>query len=202
MGMSGRGRGVTIGMTSRGGGVAIARGGASARGRGAPPGRMVAAGPRPSFQYRDGAFICDLCKKSFSDGNDMVAHWKSHVKQQQLQKRGGGGGGGFVERSARPAAAEGGIKRGRGRPPGRPAGVNKPAKTHVTSRGRPITSKQAGRKARKDKKAKRGQRKDKGKPRWTAYLLWSTRRRKEIKVHLTLFYFKQKNLNNKVSNFL
>jgi hypothetical protein len=41
------------------------------------------AGPKPSFQYRDGSFICDLCKKSFSDGNDMVAHWKSHVKNQK-----------------------------------------------------------------------------------------------------------------------
>merc|ERR1711983_212377 len=40
-------------------------------------------GQRPSFQYRDGAFICDLCKESFSDGNDMVTHWKSHVKKQQ-----------------------------------------------------------------------------------------------------------------------
>merc|ERR550525_1512397 len=40
-------------------------------------------GARPSFQYRDGAFICDLCKESFSDGNDMVTHWKSHVKKQQ-----------------------------------------------------------------------------------------------------------------------
>ena len=38
-------------------------------------------GARPSFQYRDGAFICDLCKESFSDGNDMVTHWKSHVKK-------------------------------------------------------------------------------------------------------------------------
>ena len=61
------GRGVTIGMT-RGGGASpgLARGGGAMRGRGAPPpGRTQAAGPRPSFQYRDGAFICDLCKKSF-----------------------------------------------------------------------------------------------------------------------------------------
>merc|ERR1711981_34255 len=47
-------------------------------------------------------------------------------------------------------------------------------KTHLSSRGRPISKKSAGRKGKKK------QRKDKGKPRWTAYLLWSTRRRKEI----------------------
>ena len=45
-------------------------------------------GQRPSFQYRDGAFICDLCKESFSDGNDMVTHWKSHVKKQQSDFKG------------------------------------------------------------------------------------------------------------------
>merc|ERR550525_193796 len=45
-------------------------------------------GARPSFQYRDGAFICDLCKESFSDGNDMVTHWKSHVKKQQSDFKG------------------------------------------------------------------------------------------------------------------
>ena len=50
-------------------------------------------GQRPSFQYRDGAFICDLCKESFSDGNDMVTHWKSHVKKQQEENRGSFGRG-------------------------------------------------------------------------------------------------------------
>ena len=58
------------------------------RGKMGPGGRPIGppkpAGPRPSFQYRDGAFICDLCKKSFSDGNDMVTHWKSHVKKQRI----------------------------------------------------------------------------------------------------------------------
>jgi hypothetical protein len=108
---SGRGRGVTI--VSRG--IGTIRGAqVSMRGRGVLPGRMAPAGPRPSFQYRDGSFICDLCKKSFSDGNDMVAHWKSHVKQQQHYS--------------------GSEYRGPGRP----------AKTHMTSRGRPITKKQAG----------------------------------------------------------
>ena len=118
----------------------------------------------------------------------MVAHWKSHVKQQQLQKRSGAAP--AVEKSGKAAAKQpppvlGGRGRGRGRPAGRPPA---PAKTHTTSRGRPITSKQAGRKARKDKKAKKATRKDKGRPRWTAYLLWSTRRRKEIRVR-KLFVF-------------
>merc|ERR1712012_817264 len=49
-------------------------------------------GARPSFQYRDGAFICDLCKESFSDGNDMVTHWKSHVKKQQTEGKAPGSG--------------------------------------------------------------------------------------------------------------
>jgi hypothetical protein len=117
----------------------------------------------------------------------MVAHWKSHVKQQQLQKRSGAAP--VAEKHGKAAAKQpppvvsGGRGRGRGRPAGRPPA---PAKTHTTSRGRPITSKQAGRKARKDKKAKKAQRKDKGRPRWTAYLLWSTRRRKEIRVCKTL----------------
>jgi hypothetical protein len=175
---AGRGRGVTI---SRGGGAGPSKGGGSGRGRGPAGGHAVAAGPRPSFQYRDGAFICDLCKKSFSDGNDMVAHWKSHVKQQQLSKHSN-----YVEPPARSSAS--GSKRGRGRPPGRPVAQAKAAKTHTTSRGRPITSKQAGRRGRAaasaaatGKKAKKSRR-DKGKPRWTAYLVWSSRRRKEIQV--------------------
>lgn len=59
----GRNRGVTI--MSRGVGTIRGRNIIQTR----PP---PLAGPRPSFQYRDGSFICDLCKKSFSDGNDMV----------------------------------------------------------------------------------------------------------------------------------
>merc|ERR1712025_1066777 len=78
-------------MSGRGGAVR-GRGGMMMRGRGGlrpgMPGRPMPTGPRPSFQYRDGAFICDLCKKNFSDGNDMVAHWKSHVKQQARTMRG------------------------------------------------------------------------------------------------------------------
>jgi hypothetical protein len=100
----------------------MTRGGRGGRGPGRPAMVSKPAGPRPSFQYRDGAFICDLCKKSFSDGNDMVTHWKSHVKKQRLGSSGS-----------------------RGRPKGMSLG-----------------------------------RADKGKPRWTAYLVWSTRRRKEL----------------------
>ena len=74
MAMAQRGRG---GMMQRGGPMrgGPMRGG-MIRGRG---GVMLKrplqghTGPRPSFQYRDGSFICDLCKKSFSDGNDMVS---------------------------------------------------------------------------------------------------------------------------------
>ena len=84
------------------------------RGRGGlrlPGGGLRPTGPgqRPSFQYREGAFICDLCKESFSDGNDMVTHWKSHVKRQQadMMRTGGRGRG-----RGRPM----GYGRGRGRP--------------------------------------------------------------------------------------
>lgn len=118
------------------------RGGRGGRGRGRPPVITRPAGPRPSFQYRDGAFICDLCKKSFSDGNDMVTHWKSHVKQQRL---------------AGPPMG----KRGR---PGRPPS------SYYSSSGRPVRG-----------KGGRGLgRADKGKPRWTAYLVWSTKRRRDL----------------------
>jgi hypothetical protein len=74
------------GRAARGRGLAImSRGVGTIRGRGIVQQRPPPlAGPRPSFQYRDGSFICDLCKKSFSDGNDMVVHWKSHVKQQKF----------------------------------------------------------------------------------------------------------------------
>merc|ERR1712020_501869 len=119
-------------------------------------GRPMPTGPRPSFQYRDGAFICDLCKKSFSDGNDMVAHWKSHVKQQAKTMRG----------NAAAAAAAAAAEQKRRDKEMRKRGKGK-HKTHLSSRGRPISKKSAGRKGRK-------------KQRWTAYLLWSTRRRKEI----------------------
>merc|ERR1712073_155422 len=58
-------------------------------------------------------------------------------------------------------------------------------KTHLSQRGRPISKKSAGRKGKKK------QRKDKGRPRWTAYLLWSTRRRKEITGENESFTFAQ-----------
>jgi hypothetical protein len=133
------GRGVTIGMT-RGSAPGIARG-AMIRGRGAP-GRTAVAGPRPSFQYRDGAFICDLCKKSFSDGNDMVAHWKSHVKQQHVQKKGAPAA--APAKPAKPAKPVKPVKPAPVAGPSKVTGKAKgkgpaPAKNHVTSRGRPIT---------------------------------------------------------------
>merc|ERR1712088_2217 len=146
-----RGRG---GMMMRGG-----RGGL----RPGMPGRPMPTGPRPSFQYRDGAFICDLCKKSFSDGNDMVAHWKSHVKQQAKSMRGNAAAAAAAAAAEQKRMAKEGKKKMKGK-----------HKTHLSQRGRPISKKSAGRKGKKK------QRKDKGKPRWTAYLLWSTRRRKEI----------------------
>jgi hypothetical protein len=171
MAMSQRGRGGGSGGGGGGGsssGAVRGRGGMMIRGRG---GVMISrggvrrpmpahTGPRPSFQYRDGSFICDLCKKSFSDGNDMVTHWKSHVKQQRT---GGGGGGG--EGSSKDAAGRR-VSRGRGRPAG------SSATTPSRGRGRAKRGKAA-----KEEKAPR---KDKGRPRWTAYLLWSTRRRKEL----------------------
>ena len=86
----------------------------------------------------------------------MVTHWKSHVKQQR----------------ANMAAAGGSLGRGRGRPgmpPGRGRGRGRGAP------GRP--GRGAGRPpGRGIKKEKKEGRSDKGKPRWTAYLLWSTRR--------------------------
>uniref|UniRef100_A0A0K2TZ89 C2H2-type domain-containing protein n=1 Tax=Lepeophtheirus salmonis TaxID=72036 RepID=A0A0K2TZ89_LEPSM len=150
-------------LRGRGRGM-IARGGSAGRG-GARPGSIrltspgskpAPAGPRPSFQYRDGAFICDLCKKSFSDGNDMVTHWKSHVKKSQL---------------AASATSRGSIKF--------KASVRRT--TQVSRRGAPTykSSLSSERKA-KPSGGKTGKRKDKGRPRWTSYLVWSTRRRKEL----------------------
>ena len=51
--------------------------------------------------------------------------------------------------------------------------------------------KQAGRKAREEKKANKPKRADKGRPRWTAYLIWSCRRRKEIQAENEDFTFAQ-----------
>ena len=158
MQMGGRG-----GIRGRGG-MLMGRGGVRGGLRpGMPGGRPMPTGPRPSFQYRDGAFICDLCKKSFSDGNDMVAHWKSHVKQQAKTMRGNAA-----------AAAAASAREQRLRDKEMKKKMRGKHKTHLSSRGRPISKKSAGRKGKKK------QRKDKGKPRWTAYLLWSTRRRKDI----------------------
>merc|ERR1712012_881270 len=114
-------------------------------------------GARPSFQYRDGAFICDLCKESFSDGNDMVTHWKSHVKKQQTEGKAPGSG------------------RGRGRGRGRP-----PVKREYRSDSEEDRTPPRKRGPRKSTKSKG--KAEKGKPRWTAYLLWSTRKRRDVVV--------------------
>merc|ERR1719412_3401246 len=141
----------------------------------------MTTGPRPSFQYRDGSFICDLCKKSFSDGNDMVTHWKSHVKQQRANMAAGGG-------------ASSGLSRGRGRPPG----AGPPGRGRGRGRGKPPgrserPAKVAKGKSKAAKKGKKGkaERSDKGRPRWTAYLLCSTRRRKELTAENESFTFAQ-----------
>ena len=133
--------------------------------------RPMTTGPRPSFQYRDGSFICDLCKKSFSDGNDMVTHWKSHVKQQRANMGSGG------------PSRGGSMVRGRGRPSGGgrlPPPSKGPRGRPGRSKGRPGPPPKKGKAAKKGsgKKSKTGkaERSDKGRPRWTAYLLWSTRR--------------------------
>ena len=143
------------------GGVMISRGGIR---------RPMTTGPRPSFQYRDGSFICDLCKKSFSDGNDMVTHWKSHVKQQRANMVSGPSrGGSMIRGRGRPS--------GRGLPPpsrgqrGRPGRPGPPGR-----RGPPPKGKAAKGKSGKKSKTGKAERSDKGRPRWTAYLLWSTRR--------------------------
>ena len=118
------------------------------RGRGRPPASAKPAGPKPSFQYRDGSFICDLCKKSFSDGNEMVTHWKSHVKEQRM------------------------FPRRRGRPPGMFA-------REIPASGQMFTG-PASLRGRGGRGGRARGRADKGQPRWTAYLVWSTRRRKAI----------------------
>ena len=121
---------------------------------------------RPSFQYRDGAFICDLCKESFSDGNDMVTHWKSHVKKQQVENfaRGRGRGRGRGRPQVRRRSSSDEIGSGR-------AGRRKRRRSSsASSDDRPVRSRKGGGKA------------EKGKPRWTAYLLWSTRKRRDVVV--------------------
>ena len=154
MSLGGRGRGMMRGrggVMMRGrGGVLMSRGGSLKR-----PAQPT--GPRPSFQYRDGSFICDLCKKSFSDGNDMVTHWKSHVKQQRAQLA--------------PSTPGSGTPGRRGRPPG----IGKTGERGGRGRGRGRGRVPSGEKA---------ERRDKGRPRWTAYLLWSTRRYDLMKIQI------------------
>ena len=141
--------------------LAGGRGGGIMRGRG---GISVSAGmvPRPkfSFQYHDGGFICELCKKKFSDGNDMVKHWRTHNTQRG---RGAGPTTGRGRGRGRPPAAEG-SSRGRGR-----------------GRGRQKSEKTLRREERQRKKEEKAKRKANSKrPAWTPYLMWSTRRRKKL----------------------
>ena len=48
---------------------------------------------RPSYQYLDGRFICDLCKMSFSDGMDLNLHLKFHLQQAVAKTAGSSGQG-------------------------------------------------------------------------------------------------------------
>ena len=93
-----------------------ARGVGSMRGRGGisvSPGMMK---PKFSFQYHDGGFICELCKKKFSDGNEMVKHWRTHNSQRG---RGAAAATGRGRGRGRPPMSEGASTRGRGRGRGR-----------------------------------------------------------------------------------
>lgn len=146
--------------------VAGGRGGGIMRGRG---GISVSPGmtrPKFSFQYHDGGFICELCKKKFSDGNDMVKHWRTHnTSRGRVSTSTAGRGRG----RGRPPLAEGssrGIGRGRGR-----------------GRGRQKSEKTLRREERLRKKEEKAKRKTNSKrPSWTPYLMWSTRRRKKLMV--------------------
>merc|ERR1719510_1960718 len=90
--------------------------------------------------------------------------------------------------------------RGRGRPSGGgrlppPSRGPRGRPGRPGSKGRPGPPPKKGKAAKKGsgKKAKTGkaERSDKGRPRWTAYLLWSTRRRKEITGENESFTFAQ-----------
>ena len=120
----------------------------------------------------------DLCKESFSDGNDMVTHWKSHVKKQQVEASRSGGRG------------RGGARgRGRGRPMrrrssssdiGMPGSSKRRVKRRRSSSGSSEERPKRGGGGRG--RGGRGGKAEKGKPRWTAYLLWSTRKRRDVVV--------------------
>ena len=75
-----------------------------------PPG---AVGLRPSFQYNDGVFVCDICKKSFKAGFEMVTHWKTHIKAAHGAAAAGRGRGALAGRGMGRGAL-----RGRGGPAG------------------------------------------------------------------------------------
>ena len=135
------------------------------RGRGGTsitPGMMK---PKFSFQYHDGGFICELCKKKFSDGNEMVKHWRTH---NTGRGRGAAPGTGRGRGRGRPPMSEGASTRGRGR--GRGRGRQKSEKT----------LRKEERQRKKEEKAKR--KANSKRPAWTPYLMWSTRRRKKLMV--------------------
>ena len=143
-----------IGVSGRG--VMRGRGGTSIT-----PGMMK---PKFSFQYHDGGFICELCKKKFSDGNEMVKHWRTHNSGRGRGAAGPGTGRGRGR--GRPPLSEGSATRGRGRGRGR---------------GRQKSEKTLKREERQRKKEEKARRKANSKrPAWTPYLMWSTRKRKKL----------------------
>ena len=142
---------------SVGGGIMRGRGGTSIT----PAPGMIK--PKFSFQYHDGGFICELCKKKFSDGNEMVKHWRTH---NIGRGRGGGPGSRGGRGRGRPPMSEGATTRGRGR--GRGRGRQKSEKT----------LKREERQRKKEEKAKR--KANSKRPAWTPYLMWSVRKRKKL----------------------
>ena len=86
------------------------RGAARPGGPQRPGGQPGAVGLRPSFQYNDGVFVCDICKKSFKAGFEMVTHWKTHIKAAHGAAAAGRGRGVLAGRGGR-----GGLAGGRGK---------------------------------------------------------------------------------------
>ncbi len=78
-----------------------------------PGGQPGAVGLRPSFQYNDGVFVCDICKKSFKAGFEMVTHWKTHIKAAHGAAAAGRGRGALAGRGG--IGGRGGLAGGRGK---------------------------------------------------------------------------------------
>ena len=64
------------------------------------PGARPTQRQRPSFLYRDGALICDLCMLSLSDGNNMTTQWKTHLKREWAEVKSSGRGRGRGRRDS------------------------------------------------------------------------------------------------------